>query len=150
LIEAEKRESEYANKLITMSFFGFIIIGSFVFLIVILLLAKLLLYIKAKRTFSRPVKILINDKKEIKVTAGSSLLLTLANEDIFLPSVCGGGGTCTMCKCQVIDGGGAISSVENEYFTYKQQLNHWRLGCQVKVRKNMKIYIPEESFRIKK
>jgi len=133
-----------------MSFTGFLIISSVVFLAVMLLLVGLLLYAKAKLAPSGPVKILINDEKEIEVTSGSSLLSTLANEKIFLPSACGGGGTCAMCKCQVEEGGGTILPTETGYFTRKQQLNHWRLGCQVKVRENMKIHIPEEVFGIKK
>lgn len=133
-----------------MSFTGFLIISSVVFLVVMLLLVGLLLYAKAKLAPSGPVKILINDEKEIEVTSGSSLLSTLANEKIFLPSACGGGGTCAMCKCQVEEGGGTILPTETGYFTRKQQLNHWRLGCQVKVRENMKIHIPEEVFGIKK
>ncbi len=133
-----------------MSFTGFLIISSVVFLVVMLLLVGLLLYAKAKLAPSGPVKILINDEKEIEVTSGSSLLSTLANEKIFLPSACGGGGTCAMCRCQVEEGGGTILPTETGYFTRKQQLNHWRLGCQVKVRENMKIHIPEEVFGIKK
>ncbi len=127
-----------------------IIISVVVFLAIVLALVGMLLYAKAKLTPSGPVKITINGEKEITVNAGSTLLSTLANEKIFLPSACGGGGTCAMCKCQVIEGGGSILPTETGYFTRKQVLDNWRLGCQVKVRDNMNIQIPAEVFGIKK
>ncbi len=99
---------------------------------------------------SGPVTININGDKDITVNGGSSLLSTLANEKIFLPSACGGGGTCAMCKCRVLEGGGSILPTETGYFTRKEQLTNWRLGCQVKVRENMKIEVPHEIFGIKK
>jgi len=127
-----------------------IIISVVVFLAIVLALVGMLLYAKAKLTPSGPVKITINGEKEITVNAGSTLLSTLANEKIFLPSACGGGGTCAMCKCQVIEGGGSILPTETGYFTRKQVLDNWRLGCQVKVRDNMEIQIPAEVFGIRK
>lgn len=93
---------------------------------------------------------MINEEKEIEVNSGSSLLSTLANEKIFLPSACGGGGTCAMCRCRVTEGGGNILPTEVGYFTRREQQDHWRLGCQVKVRENMKIEIPAEVFGIRK
>lgn len=128
----------------------FIIISVAVFLIVIFLLVAVLLFAKAKLTNTGPVKIIINDEKEITVPAGGTLLSTLSAEKIFLPSACGGGGTCAMCKCQVLEGGGDILPTEKGYFTRKQIQDHWRLGCQVKVRTNMRIRVPEEVFGIKK
>ncbi|HAH59395.1 MAG TPA: NADH:ubiquinone reductase (Na(+)-transporting) subunit F, partial [Bacteroidales bacterium] len=86
----------------------------------------------------------INDEEVIKVDPGSTLLTTLANNKIYLPSACGGGGTCAMCKCQVFEGAGDILPTEKGYFTRKEQQNHWRLGCQVKVRNDLKIGIPKE------
>lgn len=121
-----------------------------VFLFVILLLVALLLFAKAKLTQSGPVKITINGEKVIEVKAGSTLLATLSNEKIFLPSACGGGGTCAMCRCQVLEGGGEILQTEVGYFTRKEIADKWRLGCQVKVRNDMSIRIPEEIFGIKK
>ncbi len=129
---------------------GPLIIGTAVFLLVTILLVAMLLIAKAKLAPSGPVKIKINDEKEITVNAGSSLLSTLANEKLFLPSACGGGGTCGMCKCQVLDGGGTILPTEVGFFTRKQQQDHWRLGCQVKVRESLNITIPKEVFGIKK
>ncbi len=121
-----------------------------VFLIVVLLLVSLLLYAKSKLTPSGLVKIEINGEKTIEVEAGNTILSTLSNEKIFLPSACGGGGTCAMCKCQVLEGGGEILPTEAPYFSRKEISDNWRLGCQVKVKQDMKIHIPEEIFGIKK
>jgi Na+-transporting NADH:ubiquinone oxidoreductase subunit F len=133
-----------------MGIFSLLLIATGIFLLVILLLVVMLLVAKAKLAPSGPVTIIINGDKDITVNGGSSLLSTLANEKIFLPSACGGGGTCAMCKCRVIEGGGSILPTETGYFTRKEQLNQWRLGCQVKVRENMKIEVPHEIFGIKK
>lgn len=129
---------------------GPLLIGTAVFLLVTILLVAMLLIAKAKLAPSGPVKITINGDKELTVNAGSSLLTTLANEKLFLPSACGGGGTCGMCKCQVLGGGGTILATEVGFFTRKQQLDNWRLGCQVKVREPLNITIPKEVFGIKK
>ena len=118
--------------------------------IVVLLLVSLLLWAKAKLTASGPVKLVINGEKTVEVNAGSTILATLGNEKIFLPSACGGGGTCAMCKCQVISGGGEILPTEKPYFSRKEIADNWRLGCQVKVKQDMEIKIPEEIFGIKK
>ena len=128
-----------------------IIISSVVvFLLVILALVTVLLQAKKKLAPSGPVKITINDEKVIEVESGSTLLSTLSNEKIFLPSACGGGGTCAMCKCQVLEGGGEILPTETGYFTRKEVQENWRLGCQVKVKNDLNIHIPEEIFGIKK
>jgi Na+-transporting NADH:ubiquinone oxidoreductase subunit F len=130
---------------------GFIIaLSVIIFLLITIMLVGILLLAKAKLVQSGAVKITINSDKEVEVAAGSTLLQTLAQEKIFLPSACGGGGTCAMCKCQVTKGGGSILATETGYFTRKEQLNHWRLGCQVKVREDMNILVPEEIFGIKK
>ncbi|MGI8597626.1 MAG: NADH:ubiquinone reductase (Na(+)-transporting) subunit F [Chitinophagaceae bacterium] len=121
-----------------------------VFFVFSLLLVSLILFAKAKLTTSGPVKILINGQESIEVEAGSTILTTLSNKKIFLPSACGGGGTCAMCKCQVLSGGGEILPTEKIYFTRREQQENWRLGCQVKVRQDMEIKIPEEIFGIKK
>lgn len=121
-----------------------------VFLIVTLALVGVLLYAKKKLSPQGMVKININGEKEIEVAPGSTLLSTLSSEKIFLPSACGGGGTCAMCKCQVPEGGGSILPTEVGYFTRRQIKENWRLGCQVKVRNDMKIEIPAEIFGIKK
>ncbi|MDR9398623.1 NADH:ubiquinone reductase (Na(+)-transporting) subunit F [Salibacter sp.] len=127
-----------------------VILTIVIFLALILLLVAVLLFAKAKLSPSGAVKIEINGEKTIETEAGGTLLSTLGNNQIFLPSACGGGGTCAMCKCQVHDGGGEILPTEKPYFTRKEVQDDWRLGCQVKVKDNMKIEIPEEIFGIKK
>jgi Na+-transporting NADH:ubiquinone oxidoreductase subunit F len=127
-----------------------ILAGTCVFLGITLLLVVLLLYTKKKLTPEGEVMITINEKKSIEVEPGSSLLMTLANQKIFLPSACGGGGTCGLCRCKVTEGGGTILPTETGFFTRKEQLNSWRLGCQVKVRQDMKIEVPPEIFGVKK
>ncbi len=128
-----------------------ILVGAATFLVITLILVALLLFAKTKLTPSGSVKININGgEKELEVAPGSSLLTTLANEKIFLPSACGGGGTCGMCKCQVLSGGGSILPTEVGFFTRKQQQNNWRLGCQVKVRENLDILIPQSVLGVKK
>lgn len=127
-----------------------VLISIVVFLTIILMLVGLLLHVRAKLTPPGKVKITINEEKVVEADPGSSLLSTLAAEKIFLPSACGGGGTCAMCKCQVFEGAGDILPTEKGYFTRKEQQNNWRLGCQVKVRGDLKIGIPKEIFGIKK
>ena len=125
-------------------------IGTAIFLLITILLVVMLVVAKSKLTQSGPVKIVINGEKELEVSAGSSLLTTLSNAKLFLPSACGGGGTCGMCRCQVTDGGGSILPTETGFFTRKQITQNWRLGCQVKVRGDLKIEIPKEVLGIKK
>lgn len=121
-----------------------------VFLLVTVLLVAILLYAKLKLLPGGEVKITINDDKELTVEPGSSILSALSSNKIFLPSACGGGGTCGMCKCQVFEGGGQILPTEKGFFTRKEQQEHWRLGCQVKVKENIKIGIHKEILGIKK
>jgi Na+-transporting NADH:ubiquinone oxidoreductase subunit F len=127
-----------------------IIISIIIFLVSTILLVVMLLVAKAKLVSSDEVKININGEKDIIVNAGSTLLSTLSNAKIFLPSACGGGGTCGLCKCQVVEGGGEILQTEIGFFTRKQQKEKWRLGCQLKVKESLKIQIPEEVLGIKK
>ena len=127
-----------------------IIASVIVFLTFTLFLVGLILYAKAKLTTSGLVKILINGQNIVEAEGGSSLLTTLGNKKIFLPSACGGGGTCAMCRCQVLAGGGEILPTEKIYFTRREQQENWRLGCQVKVKQDMEVKIPEEIFGIKK
>ncbi len=128
-----------------------VIIASTVGLFVItLLLVTMLLFAKSKLLPSGPVKLIINGEKNVEVNSGDTLLTTLGNNKIFLPSACGGGGTCVQCKCQVVEGGGEILPTEEPHFTRKEISDGWRLGCQVKVKQDMKIEVPEEVFGIKK
>ena len=122
-----------------------------VIVVVTLILVALLLFITIKLTPSGTVKIDINDgKKVLDVPQGGSLLGTLADQKIFLPSACGGKGNCGQCKCQVLEGGGSILPTETGFFTRKQIADHWRLGCQVKVKDNLKIQVPDSALSVKK
>lgn len=128
-----------------------VITGIAVFLIVILILVGMLLFAKDKLTPKGDVVININDKeRELTVNPGNSLLSTLGNNKIFLPSACGGKGSCGMCKCQVNSGGGSILPTETGFFSYKQQHENWRLACQVKVKEDLDMHVPEEILGIKK
>jgi len=120
------------------------------FLVITLLLVAVLLFVKQKLSPSGPVKIRINGEKEIEVSSGASLLTTLGNAKIFLPSACGGGGTCLQCECHVHAGGGEALPTETPHFSRKELKEGVRLACQVKVKQNMDISIPEEVFGIKK
>ena len=121
-----------------------------VFLLIIFMLVGMLLGAKAKLMPSGPVALMINGQNNIEVSSGSTLLTTLGNNKIFLPSACGGGGTCIQCKCQITEGGGEILPTEKPHFSRKEIADGWRLGCQVKVKENMVIQVPEEVFGIKK
>lgn len=121
------------------------------FMMIMLIMVILLLIVKHNLSYNGLVKITINNKKIIEVNSGNSLLYTLANNNFFLPSACGGGATCLQCKCQVISGGGIILPIEEQHFTRKQKEENWRLACQVKIKEdNLKIIIPETVFGIKK
>ncbi len=122
-----------------------------IFLLVILILVSVLLFAKKKLTPSGEVTIDINNgDQKLVVEPGNTLLGTLGAAKIFLPSACGGGGTCAMCKCQVLDGAGSILPTETGYFTRKEAQNNWRLACQVKVKEDMTMAIPQEVLGIKK
>jgi len=135
--------------ILLISQFGVILTSIVVFLLVITLLVVMLLYARAKLTPQGEVTLKVNDK-EFQVQPGSTVLTTLSNQSIFLPSACGGGGTCGLCKCQIFEGGGSILPTETGFFTRKEQQNNWRLGCQVKIRNDMTIKIPEEVMGIRK
>lgn len=133
-----------------MDLITIVLLSTAVFLGIIILLVAALLYARKKLMPQGDVKITINDEREFVVKPGSTILSTLTAEKIFLPSACGGGGTCAMCRCQVIEGGGEILPTETGHISRKDQKDHWRLGCQVKVKNDMKIQIPKEIFGIKK
>ncbi|MEA3445694.1 MAG: NADH:ubiquinone reductase (Na(+)-transporting) subunit F, partial [Bacteroidota bacterium] len=126
------------------------IISIVAFLITILALVAMLLYAKAKLLPSGEVKLTVNDEREYVIQPGTTVLNALSENKIFLPSACGGMGTCGMCTCQVVEGGGTILPTEKGFFTRKEQMNQWRLGCQVKIKEDMKINIHKEILGIKK
>ena len=123
-----------------------------VFTIVIFFLVMLLTFAESKLLPQGEVEILINDNKEKspRVNPGGNLLNILSQQGIFIPSACGGGGTCAQCICQVHDGGGEILTTELNHISRNDAKKDWRLACQVKVRENMKISIPDEVFSIQK
>lgn len=127
-----------------------IIASIVVFLAITFILVGMLLGVKARLMPSGPVKLFINGETDVEVSSGSTLLSTLGDNKIFLPSACGGGGTCIQCKCIVKDGGGEILPTEKPHFSRKEIAEGWRLGCQVKVKEDMVIQVPEEVFGIKK
>ena len=119
--------------------------------VVTLILVALLLWIKAKLTPSGSVKININNgSKELEVTPGGTLMNSLAENGIFLPSACGGKANCGQCKVRVVEGGGTILPTETGFFSRKQIKDGWRLGCQVKVKDNIGIAVPESALSVKK
>ena len=127
------------------------IAGVVIFLLITLLLVGILLYVKQKLTPGGTVIIDINNGKlALETEPGNTLLATLGNNKVFLPSACGGGGTCGMCRCQVHSGAGSILSTETGFFNRKEQGNNWRLACQVKVRENISMHVHPEVLGIKK
>ncbi|WP_297090158.1 NADH:ubiquinone reductase (Na(+)-transporting) subunit F [uncultured Draconibacterium sp.] len=122
-----------------------------VFLLMVILLVSILLFAKKKLMPSGVVKVSINEGDlEVETEPGNTLLTTLGDNKILLPSACGGGGTCAMCRCQVEEGGGSILPTETGFFTRKEQNDNWRLACQVKVKEDMQIKIPQEVLGVKK
>lgn len=129
-----------------------ILLAVVVFSAVILLLAFMLISARKRLVPQGDVKLIINGDEEnpMLVKPGSSLLATLSDKNIFLPSACGGGGTCAMCECHIDEGGGDVLPTELNHLTRKEVAEHKRLACQVKVRQDMRIRVPEEIFGIKK
>jgi len=129
-----------------------ILLSIVVFTGVILILVLIINFAENKLLPQGEMTITVNDDedKRFKVRPGGTLLLALANETIYLPSACGGGGTCAMCKCQVLDGGGGILPTETGHISRNEAKANWRLACQVKVKEDMNIHVPDEIFSIRK
>ena len=123
-----------------------------VFTGVILVLVLIINFAESKLLPQGEMTITVNDEedKKFKVRPGGTLLSALAYETIYLPSACGGGGTCAMCKCQVLDGGGEILPTETGHISRNEAKENWRLACQVKVKEDMNIHVPDEIFSIRK
>ena len=127
-----------------------VLASALIFLIITLLLVIILLVARHYLVASGNVKININDgTKVLEVSSGSTLLSTLQNEGVMLSSACGGKGSCGQCKVQVIEGGGQILPTETVHFSRKEQQDHWRLGCQVKVKDNLSIQLPASVLSVK-
>lgn len=135
-----------------MNIFAVLALSAGVFSSFILFLVYILILAEKKLVAQGKIKILINDdeSKSPEVNAGGNLLSVLSANKIFLPSACGGGGTCGMCKCQIIEGGGDVLPTEKSLLTRKQMKDNWRIACQVKVKQDMKIHVPDEIFSIQK
>ena len=123
-----------------------------VFTLVVLALTVILLVARRQLVPQGEVKIVVNGDAEnpLVVKPGSTLLNVLSDQSIFLPSACGGGGTCAMCECHITNGGGDVLPTELNHLTRREVAEHKRLACQVKVRGDMEIQVPEEIFGIKK
>ena len=127
-----------------------IILGVGMFTAVILALVAFILAARSKLVSSGNVNIEINGEKTITVPAGDKLLQTLSGAGLFLPSACGGGGSCAQCKCVISDGGGSMLPTEEGHFNRREAAEGWRLSCQVAVKQDMKIEVPEEVFGVKR
>lgn len=121
-----------------------------VFFAVIAILVALLLLLRARLMPSGDVTITINGDKQLHVETGNSLIATLAEHEIYLPSACGGKGSCGQCRCQVLSGGGAILPTEQGFFSRREQQEGWRLGCQLKVKDDLAIAVPESVLAVRK
>ena len=126
-----------------------LVAGVGIFLLITLLLVIVLLIAKKCLVNSGSVTININNDKNVEAESGKSLLSTLADQNIFLPSACGGKGSCAQCKVRVLEGGGEILPTEAVHFTRRQVLEGWRLGCQLKVKDNLKIDVPASVLDVK-
>jgi Na+-transporting NADH:ubiquinone oxidoreductase subunit F len=126
-----------------------VLLGVGLFTAVILVLVFVILVARSRLVATGNVAIVINDEKEIAVHPGGKLLQALANSDLFVPSACGGGGTCGQCKVQVLSGGGAILPTETSVINKREADNHYRLACQVAVKQDMKVRVPDEVFGVK-
>ena len=129
-----------------------IIYGVAMFTVIVLALVLVILAARSKLVSTGDVTIGINEDPEKKVTtaAGGKLLNTLSGAGVFLPSACGGGGTCAQCKCKVLAGGGEMLPTERAHFTKREEKEGWRLSCQVAVKQDMEIEVEEELFGVKK
>ncbi|GAB3314018.1 NADH:ubiquinone reductase (Na(+)-transporting) subunit F [Haliea atlantica] len=126
-----------------------IIVGVTMFTAIVLALVAIILAARSRLVSSGEVSIQINGEKTIHVPAGGKLLGTLSESGLFLPSACGGGGTCAQCKCVVKEGGGAMVPAEESHFTRRDAQEGWRLSCQTPVKQDMVIEVPEEVFGVK-
>ena len=129
-----------------------IVLGIVAFTLIVNMMIFVILFARTRLVSTGDVTVEINGdpEKTITVPAGGKLLQTLAEQDLFLSSACGGGGTCAQCRCQVYDGGGSILATEEAHFNNREKKDFWRLSCQVPVKSDMKITVPDEVFGAKK
>lgn len=127
-----------------------IILGIVLFTLIIMVLVFVILSARSKLVATGDIEIIINDEKTIKTKAGGKLLGALADANLFISSACGGGGTCAQCKVKIFEGGGSILPTEESHITKREAAEGDRLSCQVAVKQNMRIQVPEEVFGVKK
>ncbi|MEL7317630.1 MAG: NADH:ubiquinone reductase (Na(+)-transporting) subunit F, partial [Pseudomonadota bacterium] len=125
-------------------------LGILLFTIIVIALVGIIMAARSKLVSTGHVNITINDEKTISVPAGGKLLQTLAEQQLYVPSACGGGGTCAQCKVQIKEGGGSILPTEESHITKREAACGDRLSCQVAVKQDMRIFVPEEVFGVKK
>jgi Na+-transporting NADH:ubiquinone oxidoreductase subunit F len=120
--------------------------------LVILVLVGILMVAREKLTATGEVEVIVNgdEDRPLKTEPGTTLLSALAKHALFLPSACGGGGTCALCRCQVLEGGGEVLPTETNHLSRREVADHWRLACQIKVRQDLKVRVPDEVFGIRK
>ena len=129
-----------------------VLLGVVMFTVTVLALVGVILFARSKLVSAGNVTILINDDpdKSVEVPAGGKLLGTLASKGIFLASACGGGGTCAQCRCRVVEGGGSILATEEGHFNRGEVNESWRLSCQVAVKQDMKIEVPDDALGVQR
>ena len=125
-------------------------IGMALFTAIILVLVFVILAARSRLVSTGNVTIVVNDDRELAVPVGGKLMQGLAEEGILIASACGGGGTCGQCKVQVLSGGGSILPTETSSINKREAEEHYRLSCQVAVKQDMKVQVPDEVFGVKK
>jgi len=125
-------------------------LGVGLFTAVVLILVFVILVARSKLVATGKVSIVVNDERDLAVQPGGKLLQILADNDLFIPSACGGGGTCGQCRVRVLSGGGAILPTETSVINKRDAADHYRLACQVAVKQDMKVQVPDEVFGVKR
>ena len=127
-----------------------VLLGVGLFTAVVLVLVFVILIARSKLVAMGAVKVLVNGEREIAIPVGSKLLGGLADAELFIPSACGGGGTCAQCRVRVLSGGGAILPTETSVINKRDAADHYRLACQVAVKQDMEVQVPDEVFGVKR
>jgi Na+-transporting NADH:ubiquinone oxidoreductase subunit F len=127
-----------------------VFLGVGLFSAVVLILVFVILAARSKLVATGNISIIVNDERELSVPVGGKLLQTLADNELFIPSACGGGGTCAQCRVRVLSGGGAILPTETSVINKRDAADHYRLACQVAVKQDMKVRVPDEVFGVKR
>ena len=126
-----------------------VILGVGLFTAIVLILVFVILAARSKLVATGNIKIIVNDELELAVPVGGKLMQSLADNELFIPSACGGGGTCAQCRVRVLSGGGAILPTETSVINKRDAADHFRLACQVAVKQDMRVRVPDEVFGVK-